>query len=215
MQNRLLALVRLRWLFVALGLALLGGGVAGQVYEASRSAGDAPLLRQPNAIAVSDAGEIFVFSEWGRVRVFSPQGRELRSWRVDTRSGMAVLAFEAPQVLLVATARNDRLYRFSPVGELLDSVRDPAALDRIGTRRRKWAKGPSGGTYQVSDMSVLRRDPGGEVRVVVPGVPAVLRPFFFGTLPPILFAVQGAVVLALGAALVAQKHRFDLVESPS
>ena len=106
MKGRVAALVRLRWLFVVGGLVLLCGGAAVALYEASRP-DDAPILRFPTALSVSDAGEIFVFCEWGRVRVFAPDGRQPRSWRVDTASGMAVLAFEEPEALLVATARND------------------------------------------------------------------------------------------------------------
>ena len=208
MQDRLADLIRLRWFLVGLGLVFIGGGSAAAIYEASR-ADDSPIMRFPTAIAVSDAGELFVFSEWSRIRVFSPNGQQIRSWRIDTLSGMAVLSFEEPKVLTVATARNDRLHQFSQTGELLSSVHDPAALDRIGTRNRKQSEGPAGQLYQISDMSVTRREQSGEHQIVVPGVPALLRPFFFAGLPPIVFAVQGMVVLVLGTGLVAQKTRFE------
>jgi hypothetical protein len=165
-------------------------------------------MRFPTAIAVSDTGDLFVFSEWSRIRVFDPHGHELRSWRVDTSQGMAVLEFEQPEVLAVATARNDRLYRFSPAGELLSSEHDPGALERIGVQGRRSARGPNGEIYQIEDMSITRRQRN-VVDVVVPGVPSPLRPFFFAGMPPIVFAVQGMVVLVLGAALVAQRSSLE------
>ncbi len=208
MKDRLAALVKARWVIVGLGLVFIIGGSAAALYEATRPE-SSPIMRFPTAIAASDSGELFVFSEWSRIRVFSPNGDQIRSWRVDTDSGMAVLAFEQPGVLAVATARNDRLYRFTLMGELISSDHDPTALDRIGTRGRKRTVGTDGRRYQISDMSVTSTDQAGKRIVVVPGVPALLRPFFFANLPPIVFAVQGTVLLALGAALVAQKSQFE------
>jgi hypothetical protein len=192
---------------VALGFALICGGAAAAIYEASRP-DDSPIMRFPTAIAVSDTGELFVFSEWSRIRVFDPNGHELRSWRVDTSQGMAVLEFEQPEILAVATARNDRLYRFSPAGELLTSEHDPGALERIGVHARRTARGPTDEIYQIEDMSIIRRQRN-TAEVVVPGVPTLLRPFFFAGMPPIVFAVQGMVVLVLGAALVAQRSSLE------
>lgn len=207
MQDRLAALLRFRWVFVGLGLALILGGAAATVYEARRSE-SYPIIRYPTAIAVSDANEIFLYSEWSRIRVFDSSGKQLRSWRVDTSEGMAVLHFEEPEVLEVASARNDRLYRFTTAGELLSSVRDPEALERIGIDGRRAARGPDGETYRIENMSVTRSK-GGAVEVVVRGVPGILRPLYRFALPPIVLAVHGMVVLALGAALVAQRSGFD------
>lgn len=208
MQNRLAVLVQLRWLFVAIGLVLVGGGVAATIYESTRPE-RSPIMRYPTAIAVSDEGELFVLSGRSEIRVFTPDGDQVRSWRVDTSSGMAVLVFEKPNVLTVATARNDRRYQYSVDGHLVSSEHDPAAIERIGIRNRDTARGPAGEIYQISDMSVIRRDHNGQQKTVVPGVPTPLRPFFVAGLPPIVFAVQGAVALIVGAALVAQRAQFD------
>lgn len=195
-----------RWAFIGLGIVLILGGVGGSLYESLRSA-DRPILRYPSAIAVADDGEIYVYSERSRIRVFSQHGTQLRSWSVHSANGVAAIRLEPSGGLAVATPRNQRLHLFSKDGKLISSKLDRGALERIGPRNRDRAIGKDGSTYEIVDMAIVRVTGRGEREVVVAGVPLALRVFFLGRIPPITFALVGIASLAVGVALVAQHQQ--------
>jgi hypothetical protein len=205
LETALTTLVRARWALIGVGVVLIVGGISAALYEAARDR-DHPILLYPTAIALSEQGEIFIYSEWRTIRVFSAEGVQIDSWPVDTRRGAAVVRVEAGGNLSVATLKNRRLHVFSPEGRTVSSKIDRDAYERFDHRNRRRAKGADGSSYEIVDMAVIRTDPSGASEVVIAGVPAPLRPFFFPRIPPMVFAVAGAAAFSLGVGLSADKQ---------
>lgn len=208
LQEPLSTLLGARWAFIGLGILLAIGGVSGAIYAAVRD-DDRPILRYPTAIAISGEGDIYVYSDRSTMRVFSPSGAQLHSWLIESARGKATISLEPSGTVAVATARNHRLLKFTSTGRLISSKLDPGAFERIGHLDRHVAKGPDGMSYEIVDMAIVRKDREGGREVVIAGVPAALRPFFIARLPPLLFAVQGIALIALGVALVVKKNEIQ------
>jgi hypothetical protein len=205
LETALTTLVRARWALIGVGAVLIVGGISAALYEAVRDR-DHPILLYPTAIAVAEQGEIYVYSDWRTIHVFSADGVQIESWPVDTRRGAAVIRVEPDGNLAVATLRNRRLHVFSPEGRTVSSKIDRDAYERLDHRNRRRAEGANGSSYEIVDMAVVRRDSSGASEVVIQGVPAPLRPFFFPLVPPMVFAVAGAAAFSLGVGLSADKQ---------
>jgi hypothetical protein len=187
--------------FVAAGPIIALLGVGGWWYEASRGP-HGPSLRHPSALAVDDAGNVFVYTAYATIRVFDRDGAELRRWSVRTGSGAAALAFDADGALHVAAIRNDMHYRFDAHGKLLDQQKDAEAFHRLFPSDPWSATGPQGETHAIRGQAIVRVRPSGEVEVVVPAPPAWLPV----TGPHALLAVPfGMMSILLG--LLLRSHR--------
>ena len=187
-RERTLFAARLWGALVIAGPVLIALAIASWWYDSAHGPRGAhgPSLVSPVAIAVSRREEIFVFAEWGRIRVFDRAGVELRSWRIDAGLGVAALAFDPNDVLHVATARNDTDYAFDAFGRLLSKSRDSDAFERIASSRGS-ALGPAGESYTIRGNGVIRTSNAGDVVVVPPSPPWV-----------VLRAVQRLTIGALG-----------------
>lgn len=199
MRTRLRILLSLWWLFVALGLASVVGGLAAQRYEEARGP-YGPVLLHPSAIAVSDSGQIFVYANWSEIRVFDPDGAFLRSWPVETLQGGARMAIDPDGNLNVGTVRNGKLYRFEPSGRLVHEEDNRDAFGNLPSDSFYRAVGPEASVYEIRGSAVIRVDADTTVATVVPGPPAYLS-FFFGGRPRTHLLAHGVAIVVFGLAL--------------
>jgi len=199
MKTRFHILISLWWLFVLLGLASAVGSLAAERHQRTRGR-HGPVLLHPSAIAVSDSGQLFVFTDFGEIRVFNSDGEFLRSWPVETLHGIARLAVDAEGNLNVATIRNAKLYRFNPTGRLVHEEDNAGAFGRFSADSYYRAVGPRGSLYEIRDSALVRVDPDHGETTVVPGPPLYLSLFFGGFSRTFLF-VHGMIAAAFGFAL--------------
>lgn len=197
-RERTQFVVRQWWAPVVAGPLVVALGVASWWYDSPHGprGTHGRSLVSPVSIAVSRSEEIFVFTDYSRIRVFDRTGAELRGWRVNAGLGHAVLAFDSNGVLHVATVRNDMHYAFDAFGRLLEKAEDRTALERVETIRRS-ALGPAGQTYRIRGNGVIRSTPGGQAIVVVPPSP---RWVVLGPLSLLLVPI-GALAPLAGIAL--------------
>lgn len=206
MRMRLEILLALWWVFVAVGVVEVIGSIAAERYESNRQK-YGPVLRHPDAIAVSRAGGVFVYvNEWqsSEIRAFEADGRWARSWPVETLQGGASIGFDSDERLEVFAFRGNRLFLFDTNGRLLasrslspsETAKRLAALDL--TRR---ATGPEGDSYAIQGSEIVRLSPTGNSTVVVPGPPAYLSFFIKFPFGPGVFLIHGAIVIVFGLVL--------------
>jgi hypothetical protein len=180
---------------IAVGPLLVIQGLAGWWYDSRL---DQPMLRFPKSIAVSPFEEIFVYTDWGVIRVCDRDGVERKRWYVDASDGTAVLAFDASGVLHVGTVRNRMHYEYDAKGKLLQQTEDAGAFDRLARSNGRSARAPSGETYSIRNGAIVRASASGAVTTVVPGPPI----WFPESAPHPLFLVPiGLIAPAIGAAL--------------
>lgn len=78
-------------------------------------------LHKPRAMAISDAGEIYVVDKTARIQVYDRNGRFLRGWQTpEYANGKPTgLSFDLQGNLLVADTHYFRILRYRPDGTLL------------------------------------------------------------------------------------------------
>jgi hypothetical protein len=91
-------------------------------------------LRYPDDVALGPSGTIYVLDESGRqpdpkvlIRVYSPAGRALRSWRVDApdSSGVYDIAVDQSGNAYVSSSGDPEILKYSATGQLLTRWRVP------------------------------------------------------------------------------------------
>jgi hypothetical protein len=194
-DRRFAAAARLWPLFALVGSALIAlAGYTGAVAGLR----ERPELRLPTALVSSPDGRLFVFVAFSRIVSFDADGRLLRSWPVRTGGGLARLR-AAPGHLEVAPVRTDQRLLYSYDGELIGSQEDAAAYEELEDSTR--ATLPGGAVALLRGDALVREDPDGRERVLVPPRPWPLA----GTPLPAslvgLAAVPGTLLLFLAWAL--------------
>ena len=178
MKAKLRLLASLWWLFVAAGVLELGGGLAAAHHDAARGRYGA-VLRHPSAIAAA-ADRLYVYTDWGRIRVFGLDGAEQASWPLATGNGAVTMVFDSASILHVAAIRTDTYYRFDRSGHLLGEAVDVEAFHRFPIESFFRSQAPNGTLYQIVSRSVVATSPNGQRSVIVPGPPRALS-FFSGS----------------------------------
>ena len=184
---------------ILFGLFLLGGGIREMWSEYNCGAEGRP-LRNPTAIAYFD-GQIFVFDDYRRVRIFDETGRQIDSWLVNTSLGAALLEPAAPGLIRIRSVRRSTFELRRANGDLVQTGPDHAvARDMRGPPYTAPAK-LHNERYFLRGNAVYLRRANGETDEIVPGS------FRFAFFPGPIAAAQGTLGILLGLALAAERHR--------
>jgi len=166
-----------RWIGL---LVLIYGGIlwcAGPVLNAMRPAWASDETEFPmgslRAVAVDSAGRVYCGSMWyGRIQVYGADGDFLRGWFVSADWGSFRLRVSQDDVLEVATARNDRLYRYDASGRLLEELPNaPRHYEALGGQGERECRDAAGSRYAIRAPvlcpRVVRVDPSGSRAAIV------------------------------------------------
>lgn len=131
--------------------------------------GPSRLLIAPHAIAVTPDGTVVVGSPpFSEVHVYGPSGRPLRKWRVPADGGAFRLALAAADRLLVAPARTGTQLEYTLEGELIATIDDAEAYERIGAGHELSFTSLAGARYAIEGGQIVRSE-AGQRRVLVDG----------------------------------------------
>ena len=162
-------------------------------------------------VAVDSSGNVYCGAQfYRRVQKYDPDSQFLFSLHIDPPGGAFRIRVNENDELEVATLLTNRLYRFSPSGEMLEQrerrslLRMPEERNNVwnpypdfGAEGERQCRGPDGSVYRIRSPllfpSVVKTSPSGEQSTVV-SVPfhkwLVMGPF-----PAFLFWIAAGLLL--------------------
>jgi len=150
-------------------------------------------------VAVDSSGNIYCGVRfYSRVQKYDPKGHFLFSLHIGAGGGAFRIQVNEKDELEVATARTNRLYRFSPEGELLEQRDDVHHFFAdFGTQGERQCRGPENSVYQIPTAllfpSVVKISSSGQKTTVV-SVP-LYKWFVMGPFPAWLFWMVAILLL--------------------
>ena len=163
-------------------------------------------------IAVDSDGNIYCgLQYYSRVQVYDSEGDYIRGIFVDRSGGVFRIRINQNDELEVATARNDKLYRFGKEGTLVTKLSGvPHYFDEFGEiGETQYHDERQNATYQIRwspfGAYIAKRSVSGETKVIVRT--PFLKWLLMGPFPPWFLPVVGAIMFACVSKLLLKKGK--------
>jgi hypothetical protein len=151
-------------------------------------------------VAVDSSGHIYCGVQfYSRIQKYGPDGHFIWSIHIGASGGAFRIRVNRNDEIEVATARNDRFYRFSSKGDLIEQRENVHHFFAdFGDEGDKQCRGPDGSIYQIRSAllfpHVVRITPAGQETTVV-SVP-IYKWFIMGPLPGWFFWMIAIFILS-------------------
>ena len=150
-------------------------------------------------VAVDSSGNIYCGVQfYSRIQKYGPDGDFIWSIRIGASGGAFRIRVNPNDEIEVATARNDRFYRFSSKGDLIEQRENVHHFFAdFGDEGDKQCRGPDGSNYQIRTAllfpHVVRITPAGQETTVITF--PIYKWFVMGPFPAWIFWMSAILIL--------------------